>query len=153
MLKKDKNYYIAVKDLNYLSKLDLTDVLHAVGEKVLFAALDNVPWDTGTLARNLDYKVEGDHVEIGSLRDNFLDYSVYQELGTGIYADGGIGRGGPNNPDKTKGVPWVYQDSNGEWHTTYGVKPQHYLKDALEDNKQAIVEMIKEEIERQIKNA
>lgn len=53
-----------------------------------------------------------------------LEYALYNEVGTGIYAEGGGGRKDP----------WRYQDDKGEWHTTVGMKPIHFLKNAVADH-------------------
>lgn len=62
-----------------------------------------------------------------------LATAPYVELGTGIHADGGKGR-------KT---PWVWIDKNGKPHKTYGMKPRHFLKKAVQDHQReykAIIE-------------
>lgn len=46
------------------------------------------------------------------------------ELGTGIYASEGNGRKDP----------WFYQDDEGKWHKTRGMKPIHFLKRAIEEH-------------------
>lgn len=78
--------------------------------------------DTGAMRNSIAHAVEMDEqaVYIGSN----LEYAVYNEVGTGIYAEGGGGR-------KT---PWMYQDRNGEWHKTVGMKPIHMLKHAAADH-------------------
>lgn len=53
-----------------------------------------------------------------------VEYAIYNEVGTGIYAEGGGGR-------KT---PWAWRDKKGMWHTTVGMKPIHFLKRAVMDN-------------------
>lgn len=53
------------------------------------------------------------------------EHAIYNEYGTGIYADGG-----------GRQSPWAYQDDKGHWHWTRGIKPIHFLKDALEKNKE-----------------
>ena len=32
-------------------------------------------------------------------------------------------------------TPWKYQDSKGDWHVTKGLKPIHFLKNAIEQHK------------------
>lgn len=65
----------------------------------------------GALKQSLTYAVDlaKKTVTIGSN----LFYSVYVELGTGIFAEKGNGR-------KT---PWVWKDFNGKWHFTRGMAP------------------------------
>lgn len=52
------------------------------------------------------------------------EYAPYHEMGTGIYAEGGGGRQ----------TPWSYKDRHGEWHTTRGIRPTHFLKNAIADH-------------------
>lgn len=77
---------------------------------------------TGRLRGSITHQVDvGEKaVYIGSN----LEYAVYNEVGTGIYTEGGGGR-------KT---PWSYQDDNGKWHTTTGMKPIHFLKRAATEH-------------------
>ena len=92
-----------------------------------------------------------------------LFYAPYVEYGTGIEAEGGKGR---------QDVPWVYvEEQSGEDrdtaqksytmetakraaailkskgltpHITSGQKPQPYMRPALDDNREAIVEKLRE---------
>ena len=52
-------------------------------------------------------------------------YAIYNEYGTGIYAEGGKGRKSP----------WVYKGSDGKTHVTRGMKPLHFLRNAVQDHK------------------
>ena len=78
--------------------------------------------DTGELRNSVTHQVEGSEqaVYIGS----DLEYAIYNEVGTGIYAEGGGGRTDP----------WVYVDDKGVGHWTVGMKPIHFLKDAAADH-------------------
>ena len=75
----------------------------------------------GALKQSLTYAVylAKKTVTIGSN----LFYSVYVELGTGIFAEKGNGR-------KT---PWVWKDFNGKWHFTRGMKARPFLRSAVEE--------------------
>lgn len=90
-----------------------------------------------------------------------LHYAPYVEYGTGIFAEGGKGR---------QEVPWVYvegstKSSNGKTvyteetarqtvailrseglpaHMTSGQKPKPYMRPALDENRDKIVEILKE---------
>ena len=66
-----------------------------------------------------------------------LEYAPYVEYGTGIHAEGGNGR---------KDVPWCYEDEKGEWHTTYGMEPQPYMRPALDENREEVLRLIRESI-------
>ena len=78
--------------------------------------------DTGELRNSVTHQVEESEqaVYIGSN----LEYAIYNEVGTGIYAEGGGGRKDP----------WMYVDDNGVGHWTVGITPIHFLKDAAADH-------------------
>lgn len=50
------------------------------------------------------------------------NYLVYLEYGTGVYATKG---------SRAKSIPWSYKDADGQWHTTYGMRPQPFWTPAL----------------------
>ena len=58
------------------------------------------------------------------------------EYGTGLFAEDG-GR---------TDVPWHYQDEKGEWHSTSGMKPQPFMRPALNENREKIKQIILEGI-------
>ena len=72
---------------------------------------------TGKLRDNIDYKVKGKECYVGTN----TKYAIYNEFGTGIYVEGGGGRQ----------TPWAYKDKEGNVHWTRGMKPIHFLKNAL----------------------
>ena len=90
---------------------------------------------TGAMRNSVSHQVVESEkaVYIGSN----LEYALYNEVGTGIYAEGGGGRKDP----------WVYVDDKGEAHRTVGMKPIHFLKKAVEENageyQRLIEEMLK----------
>lgn len=53
--------------------------------------------------------------------------AVFNEYGTGIYLESDDGRHG-------RQTPWSYQDAEGNWHKTSGMKPLHTLKKSLADH-------------------
>ena len=75
--------------------------------------------DTGAMRNSISHQVDlnDQSVVIGTN----IEYAIYHELGTGIYLEGGGGRQ----------TPWAYQDANGEWHRTRGIKPIHMLKNGV----------------------
>ena len=101
----------------------------AVVEK---SAKQKAPKDTGAVRRSITSKVEGNQGIIFTP----LEYAPYVEYGTGLFAESG-GR---------KDVPWNYQDDEGKWHSTSGQKPQPFMRPALEENKQLIKQIRKEEL-------
>lgn len=69
---------------------------------------------------------EKNHVAyVGSNYEN----AIWEEFGTGIYAQNGNGR---------KDVPWVYKDEDGKWHSTKGKKPRKALQKAFRSLKPRI---------------
>lgn len=97
------------------------------------AAKDKAPKDTGALRRSITSKVEVTGNSIEGIVFTPLEYAPYVEYGAGIYAESGNGR-------KT---PWVYMDDKGNYHYTHGQHPQPYMRPALEENKDKIINMIK----------
>lgn len=52
------------------------------------------------------------------------EHAIYNEYGTGIFLESDDGRSG-------RQTPWHYQDDEGNWHRTSGMKALHFLKNAL----------------------
>lgn len=98
-------------------------------------AKDLAPVDTGRGRNSISHKV--DESEPAAYIGTNLDYMIYQELGTGIYAEGGGGRP----------TPWVYQDAQGNWHWTRGNRAHPFLKPAVADHPQTYSNIIKDELE------
>ena len=88
--------------------------------------------ETGALARSITSKVEGNTGIVFTP----LEYAPYVEFGTGLYAEEG-GR---------KDVPWSYEDDKGEWHTTSGQHPQPFMRPTLNENRDKIIKIFKEEV-------
>lgn len=95
-------------------------------------AKDLVRVNTGNLKSSITHRVEGKSVIIGTN----VSYGPYEELGTGIYAEGGGGRP----------TPWVYQDANGDWHWTRGNPAHPFLKPAVADHAQTYRNIIEDEL-------
>lgn len=95
------------------------------------AAREKAPKDTGALKRSITHEVNGTTGTIFTP----LEYAPYVEFGTGIEAKGGGGR---------TDVPWSYQDDRGEWHTTSGQKPQAFMRPALQENREKVMQILKE---------
>lgn len=88
---------------------------------------------TGALRNSITHKLDPEEPAVYIGTDQ--DYAIYQELGTGIYADGG-------RPD-----PWVYQDDDGNWHWTRGNRAHPFLKPAVADHTKTYSNIIKSELE------
>ena len=94
------------------------------------SAREKAPKDTGALRRSIRSKVEG----LEGIIYTPLEYAPYIEYGTGLFAEGN-GR---------KDVPWNYQDDKGNWHSTSGLKPQPFMRPSLDENRQKILDILKE---------
>jgi HK97 gp10 family phage protein len=119
--------------LEDMAKENVEEALGKACAVVERAAKENAPKGDGALRRSITSKVENNEGIVFTT----LEYAPYVEYGTGLFAEGGNGR---------KDVPWRYQDDKGEWHTTSGMKPHPYLRPALEDNREKILEIFKEDI-------
>lgn len=84
---------------------------------------------TGDLRNTIESKVEG----LEGVVFSPLEYAPYVEYGTGLFAEGG-GR---------TDVPWHYQDEQGDWHTTSGQHPQPFMRPALDENREKVIEILR----------
>ena len=98
------------------------------------AAKEKAPKGTGELRRSIESRVEERNDEIVGIVFTPLEYAPYVEYGTGLFAEEG-GR---------QDVPWHYKDDNGEWHTTYGMEPQPYMRPAMYENREQVKRVLKE---------
>ena len=87
---------------------------------------------TGDLRKLISSEVDG----LKGVVFSPLEYAPYVEYGTGLFAEEG-GR---------MDVPWNYQDDKGNWHSTSGMKPQPFMRPALEENREQIKQILKEGI-------
>ena len=94
------------------------------------SAKKKAPKGNGALRNSITSKVENNEGVVFTP----LEYAPYVEFGTGLFAESG-GR---------TDVPWNYQDDKGEWHSTSGMKPQPFLRPALNENRERIIEILKE---------
>lgn len=122
--------------LSKLEKIANTETLNTALGKccalVERTAKEKAPKDTGELRRSITSKVEDNQGIVFTT----LEYAPYVEYGTGLFAENG-GR---------KDVPWNYRDDKGEWHSTSGMKPQPYMRPALNENREEILKILKEAV-------
>lgn len=96
-------------------------------------AKKNCPVDQGPLRAAMQSEVTFSTSEITGSVSNSLEYAPYVHQGTGIYAVNGDGRQ----------TPWKYKSEvKGEWYITEGQKPQPFLQDARDSNKDKIAEIL-----------
>ena len=91
--------------------------------------------DTGELRRSIASKVDINGDDIQGIVYTPLEYAPYVEYGTGLFAEDGNGR---------KNVPWYYEDDEGDWHITSGMKPHPYLRPALNESREDIKKILGE---------
>lgn len=113
------------------SGANVTEALGKACAIVEASAKRKAPKDTGALRRSITSKVEGD---VGVVFTP-LEYAPYVEYGTGLFAE----KGG-------RQTEWTYVDDKGEGHTTSGQHAQHFMRPALEENREKIIKKIKEGI-------
>lgn len=97
-------------------------------------AIKKAPKGAGDLRRSIQSRVERDGNDVVGIIFTPLEYAPYVEYGTGLFAETG-GR---------TDVPWVYCDDEGNFHSTSGMKPHPFMRPALNENREKILEIIKE---------
>lgn len=105
-------------------------ILNAIGAQAVKHAQDITPVETGRLRGSMEYHlVDMNNAVIFGTN---IEYGVYIELGTGIYATEGIGRQ----------TPWFYTDKDGNEHITRGSKPHHMIKKAATEHDSEYMQII-----------
>lgn len=113
---------------------EMTSAMQQACNLVESAAKDKAPKDTGALRRSITSKVEVTGNSIEGIVFTPLEYAPYQEFGTGLFAENGNGR-------KTG---WAYEDEKtGETIFTRGNRPHPFLRPAVNENKDKIINIIK----------
>ena len=131
-----------IAKLDACENIDLRKPLLKVGNDIENAAKENAngafSQPTGTLKRSIRAELKGTNsVEVGTN----LEYAVYVEHGTGLYAFDGQGRAStPEHP-----IPWTYKGSDGKFYTTYGMRPKPFLIPAFNSKKHNFIKYVKEE--------
>lgn len=85
--------------------------------------------DTGNLRNSVAYKI--DSAEPAAYIGTNVEYGKYIETGTGEYVAGG------------RQTAWSWQDDNGNWHRTTGMKPDPWLKPAVSEHLDVYREIMK----------
>lgn len=119
---------------NVVDEANVTQSLEKACLLVEGEARKKAPKGDGALRRSIESKVSGAGGNYVGVVFTPLEYAPYVEYGTGLFAESG-GR---------QEVPWSYKDDEGNWHTTSGMKPQPYLRPALNENREEILRILKE---------
>ena len=118
---------------NLVAKEEATRAIQKACALVERTAKQKAPKDTGALRNSIQSRVEQEGEDIVGIVFTPLEYAPYVEYGTGLFAEEG-GR-------KT---PWIYEDEKtGKGVFTRGQKPQPYMRPALNENRERIVEILK----------
>lgn len=112
---------------------DLIKALTEVGGFMEGEVKQNAPVDKGQLRNSIGYNIVGNTARIGSS----VVHAIYNEYGTGEFAENGAGRKGG----------WAYPDPSGKVTKsgkpvmifTKGIKPTRFMRDAFKANKSQII--------------
>lgn len=116
--------------------VDEGQVMEALNKACLLVEADarkKAPKDTGELRRSITSEVKKTGSDYVGIVSTPLEYAPYIEYGTGLFAEGG-GR---------QETPWNYKDDEGNWHSTSGLKPHPYMRPALNENRENILNLLK----------
>lgn len=124
--------------------IDNTDAVKNLAKEKIYKWLEAIGEDAASTAANV--LTETGTIDTGRLKNSIssavveneqavyigtnVEYAIWHEFGTGIYADNG------------RKTPWMFKDKDGEWHWTRGVKPKHYLQYGITAHKQEYKEML-----------
>ena len=124
---------------NISSKLDgaVQNGVAKGGKAIQAQCKAECPVDTGELRNSIVEETTGGGGKYTSEIGPTVDYGIYVEMGTGIYAG-------------ERQTPWRYQDSKGQWHTTRGQRPQPYMEPGFEAGKDEAVEILTNEVQKAI---
>ena len=133
-----KNVDKLVAKLDNLSKVQLEQALNKACLIVENEAKKLCPVDTGQLRGSITHEVAEKEGRVGTN----VEYAPYVEYGTGLFTTKGDGRQ----------ERWSYQDGEGNWHSTIGQHPQPFLHPALNNNREQVLQTIKDEASKEIKD-
>ena len=121
--------------------------LQAIGEDASSVASDKAPADTGRLRNSINWAIKDKHGDGDAPKENpeenavyigtNVEYAMYHEFGTGIYA----GEGG-------RQTPWAFKDKDGIWHWTHGVPARHYIQFGMTAHQAQYKALLEEHLKR-----
>lgn len=112
----------------------LAQSMEVATELVEADAVNKCPVATTELQLHIVHEVVKTDTEVRGYVGSDTPYAPYVHEGTGLYAADGNGR---------KDVPWTYCDEQGNFHSTSGQKPNPFLQDAVDANKDKILQCFK----------
>lgn len=132
---------MAKNDFNFEdNSKEVKDQFHDVSEEAMLAALLLVEGQAKALARvstgemrdRIDHRVTTNGSQVMGQVGSPNEHAIYNEFGTGEFAENGAGRKGG----------WVYQDPSGEWFFTWGMEPRPFLRPAFRATKKQVEQLI-----------
>lgn len=112
--------------------------LEAEGDAKIELESDPRRVDTGRLRNSITHQVGDDEEGKAAYIGTNVEYALWVHEGTGIYAAEGGGRQ----------TPWVYEDEKGQTHFTRGMKPNRFLRNAIEKNGEKYKNIIESELKK-----
>lgn len=122
----------SVKVINAINEA-VSNALEEVGGEMESQVKRNTKVKTGKTKASWTHQVD-EHNKVVYIGSNY-ENAIWEEFGTGIYAQNGNGR---------KDVPWTYQSEDGKWHKTKGKKPRRALQNAFNSMKNRIKKFFEE---------
>ena len=129
----ESNIPLVVKKITGSVEKALTSIGIYMTSKIVYNIDKMGVVDTGRLKSSITHEVGKTEVQNGTN----VEYAMYQEFGTGIYAEDGQGR-------KT---PWAYVGRDGKTYFTHVTQPRPFLRDAYRNSKEAITRIAEEEMQ------
>ena len=112
------------------------------GAKVLIEGMkERAAVDTGDMRDSIQSHITESSIE--KIEDEVgpeVKYAIYQEYGTGIYAENGQGRS----------TPWVYRRKDGTFITTRGNRPHPFVSPTAINDKDKTIKAIEAEFKRYV---
>ena len=122
----------SVKVINAINEA-VSNALEEVGGEMESQVKRYTKVKTGKTKASWTHQVD-EHNKVVYIGSNY-ENAIWEEFGTGIYAQNGNGR---------KDVPWVYRSEDGKWHKTKGKKPRRALQNAFNSMKNRIKKFFEE---------
>lgn len=99
------------------------------------SAKANAAVQSGEMRDKIDHKSKRSGDTLSGRVGSPLEHGIYNEFGTGEFAENGAGRKGG----------WSYKGPDGQWRFTYGMKPRPFLRPAFRSNRKNIEDIIGKE--------
>lgn len=112
----------------------LAQGMEVATELVEADAVDRCPKKSTELSTSIQHEVIVSEAAVRGFVGSMSPHAIFVHEGTGLFAKDGNGR---------KDVPWVYCDDFGNFYTTSGQKPNPFLQDAIDANKDKILQCFK----------